>query len=118
MAVDGGEGKRFRAELDARYSASPEIRSLLHHLDLLWGISGLAIAIAIILLISLLHDPNVGFVIGESFRYRAVIRILTVLGWLAPWAWAAMTTTLTFFMTSKALKKEASALSNDLRLNL
>jgi hypothetical protein len=40
VAVDGGQGTRFRELFNQRYLASKPVRKLLREMDLLWGISG------------------------------------------------------------------------------
>lgn len=93
-AVDGGEGVSFRTAFDARYQASAEIRLLLKKMDWLWGVSGLCIAIILLVIIWSLDNPDVGF----------------VLGWLLPWAWAAFMAFFTVRITHTAKAQETSRL--------
>ena len=85
-------GRRFRAIFDHRYQASAPIRSLLKEMDLLWGVSGVAIAVAVVVLIWELHNVDAAWVIG----------------WTVPWVWAAICALLTVVRTKAALRKERS----------
>lgn len=64
VAVDGGQGQTFRKQLETRYVASQTIRELLARLDLLWGVSGVAIGAITIGLLFGLRDQNVGYILG------------------------------------------------------
>lgn len=65
VAVDGGQGQQYRRLLDARYRSSKAIRLLMAHLDLAWGVSGMAVAAALIALITTLPSAKMVFIVGE-----------------------------------------------------
>ena len=44
VAVDGGGGRRFREEWNARYEASPAFRRMLSRLDAFWGFGAVVVA--------------------------------------------------------------------------
>ncbi|KAF5864304.1 hypothetical protein ETB97_008082 [Aspergillus alliaceus] len=93
VAVDGGEELKFRQILDARYCSNRPIQILLQRLGWAWGFSGLAVAIALLVLIGMVPNMEASFVIG----------------WIIPWAWAAVLSLLTRSMTKAALACEESA---------
>ncbi|RAH64467.1 uncharacterized protein BO66DRAFT_385358 [Aspergillus aculeatinus CBS 121060] len=74
VAVDGGQGQQYRRLLDARYRSSKPIRLLLAHLDLAWGVSGMAVAAALIALTTTLPSAKMVFIVG----------------WLVPWGWTTV----------------------------
>ncbi|KAL2820812.1 hypothetical protein BDW59DRAFT_164506 [Aspergillus cavernicola] len=90
VAVDGGQGQKFRELLDARYRSSKPVRVLLERLDLAWGLSGVVVSTVLIAMISTLPNMDVLFVIG----------------WLVPWAWAAVLAVSTRSMWKTALMRE------------
>lgn len=92
VAVDGGQGTRFRESFSERYLASAPIKTLLKEMDLLWGVSGVAVAVVVVVLIWELHDVDAAWVIG----------------WTVPWLWAAISTLITVVRTKSALAKERS----------
>ena len=65
VAVDGGCGSAFRAAWQERYTASSEMRHLLSRSDWIWGLSGLVVSIALIVVIWLV-DVNIAFALGKS----------------------------------------------------
>ena len=64
VAVDGQQGQRYRRQLQNRHLNSRTIRSLCFKLDILWGLSGLAVAAACFVLIFALQDANTAYVMG------------------------------------------------------
>jgi hypothetical protein len=64
VAVDGGQGTRFRDVFNQRYLASEPVRRLLREMDLLWGVSGFAVAVTVVVLIFKLENKDVLWVIG------------------------------------------------------
>lgn len=69
VAVDGGQGIEFRRLLDARYRWSEDIRRLLHHLDLYWGLSGLVLATLLTAAIFTIPNHDAVFVIGKLIMF-------------------------------------------------
>lgn len=65
VAVDGGQGLQFRELFNQRYLASMPIRKLLREMDLLWGVSGVAVAAALVGLIFKLHNEDISWIIGK-----------------------------------------------------
>jgi hypothetical protein len=63
IAVDGGGGVKFRAELVARYDASPLFRRMLHRLDGFWGFGAFICGGVVTALLWILPD-TVGYGIG------------------------------------------------------
>jgi len=68
VAVDGEQGDVFRAVWNARYEASPPFRQLLAEMDLLWGLSGVAVAAGIIAVIFAVDNTSVGWAVGKSSK--------------------------------------------------
>ncbi|KAL9116127.1 MAG: hypothetical protein Q9227_000496 [Pyrenula ochraceoflavens] len=66
VAVDGGQGTDFRRRLDARYKESPEIRSLLAGLQMLWGLTGLILAAALTAMIVTIDSIDAVYAIGKQ----------------------------------------------------
>ena len=89
MAVDGGGCRAFREAWRARYEASPDMRSLLRGLSILWGSSGCLISGALIVVAATTSD-DVGF--GLCFT--------------VPWLWAALGGVVTVHWVRKALAHE------------
>jgi hypothetical protein len=76
VAVDAGQGTQFREVFDQRYVASAPIRRLLREMDLLWGISGVAVAVALVVLIFKLHNVDISWVIGKfPFTRSAFVQL-------------------------------------------
>ena len=71
VAVDGGQHRLFRELLNERYEKSVHIRQLLLRLDWLWGVSGLAVAIATICLIFLLPNVDAAWIFGWTVPWVA-----------------------------------------------
>ncbi|EIW85669.1 hypothetical protein CONPUDRAFT_118641 [Coniophora puteana RWD-64-598 SS2] len=90
VAVDGGGGTEFRRRWNERYDASADFRRLMVRLDLLWGFSGLALAGGIFGVVFGVQEENVGYVVG----------------WGAPWVWAAGMALVTLRMTTATLRRE------------
>ena len=66
VAVDGKQGVGFRRLWMARWDASPEFRRLLGWMDVLWGITGLAVAAVCIGIIFGVSNDSVGWAVGKS----------------------------------------------------
>ncbi len=92
VAVEGGGGTKFREQFNERYLASATVRTLMARLELLWGVSGVAVAIVLIVLIFKLKNEDVSWTIG----------------WTVPWAWAAICAMTTILWTRSALKWESA----------
>ncbi|KAK3621728.1 hypothetical protein LTR56_022620 [Elasticomyces elasticus] len=90
VAVDGGQGRAFRQQLEARYLASRTIRGLFHRLDLVWGFSAVVVGALSIGLLFGLDSQDAGY----------------VLGWMTPWVYAAAMVGVTRYMVKSALKSE------------
>lgn len=92
VAVDGKQGRAWRRVWGERYEASPALRSHLRRMDLLWGVSGLAVVAIIWGTVFGLHDHDIGY----------------ALGWALPWVWAGLMTIVTIQMSKSMLRKEAA----------
>ena len=66
VAVDGKQGDVFRAVWNARYEASPPFRHLLAQMDILWGCSGLVVAVICLVTIWAVNSTTVGWAVGRS----------------------------------------------------
>lgn len=71
VAVDGGAGQGFREAWSKQFEASQPLRSHLNHMDLLWGVSGLAVAAGVFGAVLGVENNEVGYVVG----------------WGIPWVW-------------------------------
>lgn len=96
IAVDGDGGQAFRKAWGDRYECSAPMRRLLVQVDLLWGVTGLAITAIIFGLVFGLENKEVGYAVG----------------WLLPWAWAGPMTYWTFRMAKIMHRREAAKSSN------
>jgi hypothetical protein len=92
VAVDGKQGRAWREAWLRRYEASPALRSHLRRMDLIWGVSGLAVVAAIWGCVFGINDHDVGYAVG----------------WALPWVWAGLMTMLTIQMSKSMLRKEAA----------
>ncbi|KAK5719766.1 hypothetical protein LTR17_015137 [Elasticomyces elasticus] len=90
VAVDGGKGQTFRQQLEARYLASRTIRGLFRQLDMVWGVSAVAVGALTIGLLFGLESQEAGY----------------VLGWMVPWVYAAAMVGVTRYMVTSALDSE------------
>ena len=90
VAVDAKQGRAFREAWQARYEASPAMRSHLRRLDLMWGASGLVVVAVIF---------GVVFGVENKLVWYGV-------GWALPWAWAGTLALITFKMGSNVLRRE------------
>lgn len=90
VAVDAKRGRAFREAWQARYEASPVMRSHLRRLDLMWGVSGLIVVAIVFGVVSGLENELVGYGVG----------------WALPWVWAGTMTMISFRMGSGVLRKE------------
>lgn len=90
VAVDANQGKAFRDALLARYEASSVMRTHLRRLDMMWGVSGLAMVAAVWGIVFGVENNLVGYGVG----------------WALPWAWAGTMAFITFRMGSAMLAKE------------
>ena len=91
VAVDGKQGRAWREAWIRRYEASSALRSHLRRMDLIWGVSGLAIVAVIWGCVFGIANHEVGYAIG----------------WALPWVWAGLMTMLTIQMSKSMLRKEA-----------
>jgi hypothetical protein len=66
VAVDGGQGSKFRKAFNERYKASLQVRTLLRQLNLYWGSSGFVVAITLIVLIAAIPNVDAALVLGRS----------------------------------------------------
>ena len=92
VAVEAGQGTEFREVLNQRYLASAPIRRLMREMDLLWGVSGVAVAIAVVVMIWELNSVDAAWVVG----------------WTVPWGWTVICALITVVRTKAALRNEAS----------
>ena len=65
VAVDGGQGTQFRELFNSRYQASVTVRLLMQRLELLWGVSGFAVAVMLVVLIFKVDNEDVSWTIGK-----------------------------------------------------
>jgi len=91
VAVDGGGGRKFREELNARYEASPLFRRMLNRLDAFWGLGAITIAGAVTAMLWTIP-------VAESYW----------IAWVVPFAWAAVWAKLTIQYVRNCLAKEHS----------
>ncbi|KAK7676645.1 hypothetical protein QCA50_020388 [Cerrena zonata] len=89
IAVDGGGGLEFRQAWRYRYEASLVMRTLLRDLALFWGISGVLIAIALII-VAWMTSHDIGYGLGYGM----------------PWLWAFASTGITIVWVRKELERE------------
>lgn len=94
VAVDANQGQAFREAWLARYEASAVMRTHLRRLDLMWGVSGLAMVAAVFGIVLGVENNLVGYGVG----------------WALPWAWAGTMAFITFRMGSAMLEKEREML--------
>lgn len=66
VAVDGAQGTAFREAWNKRYLSSLHVRRLLTNLSWYWGVSGVAVAVALTILIFKLDNVDIGFALGKS----------------------------------------------------
>lgn len=92
VAVDGKQGRAWREAWIKRYEASPALQSHLRRMDLLWGVSGLAVVAVVWGCVFGIENHDVGYAIG----------------WALPWSWAGLMTVLTIQMSKSMLRNEAS----------
>jgi hypothetical protein len=76
------------------------------------GISGFAVAAALVVLIFKLHNEDISWIIGRhpltaSFCNGIDADLLATPGWTVPWVWAAVCALITVARTKAALKKES-----------
>lgn len=98
VAVDGSGGTEYREALNRRYEASHVFRSLLRRLGVFWAVGAEAMAMLTTILI---------FTIGPEAAY--------VVGWSAPFVWAAIWTGITIYYAKYMLKKEQQAWTEELQ---
>ncbi|KZP10486.1 hypothetical protein FIBSPDRAFT_872575 [Athelia psychrophila] len=89
VAVDGGGGRRFREEWNARYEASPLFRRMLNRLDAFWGFGAVTLAGAVTAMVWTIPAADV---------YWA--------GWLLPFVWGAGWAGLTGVYVRRCLEEE------------
>lgn len=88
-AVDGSGGTEFREALNTRYEASHVFRVMLKRLDIFWSIGANGMAVVTTILV---------FTLGHDAAY--------VVGWAAPFVWAGIWVTCTFWYVFRMLKEE------------
>lgn len=77
-AVDGKLGQRFRYALHQRISASPPLQQAVRKLDWCWGLSGLVLGCAMIVIIFAIKNGEIGFTIGNNnLLFYAIASLLT-----------------------------------------
>jgi hypothetical protein len=91
VAVDGAGGKAYRAALNERYKASPIFRRLIAEMSVFWGGGALIMGVV---LIALLASPRVDPIVTFG------------LAWGAPWVWAVLWASLTFWWVMRRLRVE------------
>lgn len=65
IAVDAGQGREFRKQLQDRYLASRTLQNLCWELDLLWGVTGTVVGTGTIVALFKVPDENVAFLLGK-----------------------------------------------------
>ena len=65
VTADGGQGAEFDEIFNQRYLANVPIRRLLTDMDLFWGISGVAVAAALVVLIVKLYNEDISWTTGR-----------------------------------------------------
>lgn len=66
IAVDAGQGQTFRQQLADRYVASKTLQELCREMDFFWGLSGTLAGAGAIVALWVIHDANLGYILGES----------------------------------------------------
>jgi len=89
VAVEGFGGLEWREALDKRYQASPYFRRTLSKLTVFWVGGSFAITAACVTVIAVAKEP-IGYGVG----------------WILPFAWAALWTFITIEWTRRMLRKE------------
>lgn len=91
VAVDGQQGQEWRRAWAARYEASPALQRFLRTMDLVWGVTGLAVVAVVWGVVFGVSNAEVGYVVG----------------WALPWVWATVMTVLTIQLAKRMLRREA-----------
>ncbi|KAK4985815.1 hypothetical protein LTR50_005722 [Elasticomyces elasticus] len=89
VAVDGGGGTEFRADLNRRFEASPVFRQMLHRLTFFWAMGGEVVAVLTTVLV---------FTIQREAAY--------CVGWTVPFIWAGMWTLITIMWVQRGVREE------------
>ncbi|KAF7967148.1 hypothetical protein HWV62_18624 [Athelia sp. TMB] len=89
VAVDGGGGRRFREEWNARYEASPAFRRMLSRLDAFWGFGAVVVA-----------------GVATALLWTVPVASGYWIGWLVPFLWAALWARLTIGYVRRCLAEE------------
>ncbi|KAI0798018.1 hypothetical protein C8Q75DRAFT_801916 [Abortiporus biennis] len=100
IAVDGGGGLEFRQAWRHRYEESRVMRKLLRDIALMWGISGIAVAGALIAIAWTTSD-DVGYGLGYGMA----------------WLWAIFFTCVTFWWVEKELHREKTEWEDVVRVH-
>ncbi|KAL4246813.1 hypothetical protein ABKN59_008036 [Abortiporus biennis] len=100
VAVDGGGGLEFRQAWRHRYEESRVMRKLLRDLSLVWGISGIAVAGALIAIAWTTSD-DIGYGLGYGI----------------PWVWVILFTCVTFWWVKKELYREKTEWADVVRVH-
>ncbi|KAF2723228.1 hypothetical protein K431DRAFT_292622 [Polychaeton citri CBS 116435] len=90
VAVDGGQGKAFRQAWSDRYEASPALRSHMLQMDLMWGTSGVILAVIIFAIAFGVSNADVGYTLGFAL----------------PWVWAGTMAYVTTKLSQRMLARE------------
>lgn len=89
VAVDGSGGTEFRERLNARYQASKLFRQMVHRVALFWAFGSNAMAVLTTVLV---------FTLEKDAAY--------VVGWFAPFVWAAIWAAITVPWVQRCLRIE------------
>lgn len=97
VAVDGSGGTAYREALNKRYEASHVFRAMLRRLGAFWAFGAQGIAVVLTILIFTIH-PEAAYVVG----------------WAAPFVWAAVWALITYFYVKKKLREEKRAWAEEI----
>lgn len=107
IGVDAGEGQAYRQQLNERYLASKTVQNLCLTMDLIWGIAGTVVGLGICIALFVVPNENVAYIIGEfPSSYSKIVQTDQLLGWTAPWVYAAIMAAFSFIYCQAALKHE------------
>ena len=73
IAVDAGQGQKYRRQLEARYLASETVQKLCAELDWFWGVTGTVVGVVNIVLLFVGTGENVAFILGECCSPSVVV---------------------------------------------
>lgn len=105
-AVDGSGGTEFRQRLNLRYQASKGFRVMLHRLTLFWAIGAIVCAVVCTAIIFTI-TRDAAYVVRTLYIYNSSIKTNTTqVGWVLPFLWAGIWTSITIPWVQRELKKE------------